>query len=98
MLLISSFPVDVLPSHSDACHYHIVHCCRGRACRGVQSVVVEVKNRTRQGTFDRAPSLADQIQLVCYCLMLGTSEGDLVQALRERKAEVRLRQMCILLH
>jgi R3H domain len=46
----------------------------------------QVKNRMRR--FQQPPSLADQIQLVCYCLMLGTSDGDLVQALRGRRGEV----------
>jgi hypothetical protein len=55
----------------------------------------QVKNRMRR--FQQPPSLADQIQLVCYCLMLGASDGDLVQALRGRRGEVSMLHISIII-
>jgi hypothetical protein len=34
---------------------------------------------------------------VCYCLMLGASDGDLVQALRGRRGEVSMLHISIII-
>ena len=48
--------------------------------RAVRRVVVEVKHRV--GAIKRPPPFYDEVQLATYCLMLGLSEGDMVQCAR----------------
>jgi hypothetical protein len=50
----------------------------------VRRVVVEVKHRV--GSLKAPPPLYDEIQLVTYCLMLGVTDGDLVQCVRHHGA------------
>lgn len=46
----------------------------------VRRVVVEIKNRV--SSIKVPPPFYDEIQLVTYCLMLGATDGDLVQCVR----------------
>jgi hypothetical protein len=48
----------------------------------LRKVVVECKHRMNKAFLP--PPMYDQIQLVIYCMMYGTSEGDMVQVVRNR--------------
>ncbi|CAM9314937.1 unnamed protein product [Chrysoparadoxa australica] len=71
-----------------------VACCRDPDAWKFRRVVLEVKTRVNGIHSGVPPPLYDIVQLVCYCIMLGAEEGDLVEGERreeEKEGEVKIR-------
>jgi hypothetical protein len=77
-------------NHDKHDHHHPTDDTKDWALR---QVVIECKHRMRKAFVP--PPIYDQIQLVIYCMMYGTSEGEMVQVVRNHQAvqEVQVQEV-----